>query len=312
MIRSSKRTRRSIQRDRAFVPLSLYAANAVRLEARALTAPALYRFPVGNANRDQPIGVLPSDGLLATVGGAFLPETTESGNSSANNAGQSVASADGTDFQMVASTTVTFTDYDNPNPNSTPVGNYTISANTTAQIQLATTGSTYGIFNNIHAHSEGKHTYALADDSGTSGNPVTLVESYTVYYSPAGSTPSINTMATSLNTNSAVVNVSGNNQGVSNLKVDGNDVWYPTAGYPSSGTVTTSSGSTLTYTVSTSSVNVAVATYFPGGLPYVGSNNPPAGVVWPVYVSAGESVTGSSSPGLTDQATLTTHYDAHF
>jgi len=213
-----------------------------------------------------------------------------------------------TTFTVSAFGTVEFVDLDDPAPPANPVGNFVIEANTTDTLQMNTTGSIPFILNTQNVSSGGTHTYVLADDS-LSPAPTTLVEHYTVNFTPSTG-PGIPEMGANLVTNSlpgAGIAVQGNFSGIVGVTVGGPTTFLSQG---DNNTLTLPNGSTLDYSFNTQSVDITITTPL-AALPSA-ATNPPSGVLWPVTIGSIVGDPAMSNPGGSDMTSVSTHYDARF
>lgn len=279
------------RRGRKFVPAALDDRHA-RLEARALTAPAIWRKP---PPFDQ------NDGVTATAAGTNAPNSNSQGVNSANASVNSVLTAvppwpflPTVTVTQVGTSGASVVDLANPGPPN-PVGTYGVSINGSHQhFQTVSANSPMGVPNGstITTTTGGSRDYLLADDGKSpSGGPTNLVETYSYTFAGPASGAVMIMSSARFKTPAFTVAVTG----------------------PSGFFVTPSSGSTVTYSTSTSAglstLNLTAVTPF-SALP-LQTPNGLSGAPWPVTFGSSlqTTVTGYVQQ---DQQTLTYHYDNHF
>jgi hypothetical protein len=278
--------------------------------------------PLGDASRRYEV--------TAAIGGddpmEVLPLDTRVGTTSIEQSGQ------GTQYQMgapnIVLTGLITSDWEDvDNLGSTPVGAYDISGNVASQIHGNHVGYTPGIAASLTMTGTSDRTYFLADDSASPAMPITLVESFQVFYeaSPDPTFPS--NLDVRLDTPSVgTIQVIGGPTGINQFFVGGGlPIPVGASGSIVGATVPTAQTSTVTYSSSTVSATFTITTVFPNGLPSTASttppntNPPPNAVPFRVttnvvhgLVGTGIGSGGSNPNGATGQTTATTHYEAHF
>jgi len=309
------RTATSRRRLRRFVPSNPATSLDSRLEPRSLAAPAFFRLGAQNDN-------LTLDFALSNVTsfGAVLDGTPQFNASPA--AGQSVVSANGTTFTMTGSGLTEVEDLGDPGTGA-PVGNYDIAMSFSGQISYVTQGTDPNLVNNLGVTGGVTRTYKIADDAVNETAPVSLVEHFTTFFAPPQVYGSTITGGSNVATTSGFrVVVAVGLTGITNVQFNGTFpgsgmTINPTPGAPSvSGTITPffgPPGASISYTISSSSVNVtSVSPQGPYGFVTRDGSGNPTGVGFNVNFGAGIGDTAAADPGLTDSATLTAGYDAHF
>ena len=308
-------------RKRRFVPSCPGAERGSCLERRSLAAPAIFRLALAN---EGPAG----DIANAQVQGTNLPVMLVTNDSYSAVGGSSVVvdPATGTTFTMAGSVTTQVVDVSDPGTGA-PVGNSTVSMNIGAQIHFTTTGTALGLVNSFGANGGVERNYILADTGTVPPNsPVVLTEHFnSVYLPPINYTTTIDAGSNVYNnlTGFQVV-VDGNLQGIDQVNIIGSfpggalTNYDPLTSGPVSGTITPffgPAGASLSFTISSTQVDVTSKAVV-GPLAISTPRNPVTGnangTPMRVTLGAGVGVTAADDPGLTDQTTITGHYDAHF
>ncbi|WP_406693456.1 hypothetical protein V5E97_20735 [Singulisphaera sp. Ch08] len=168
--------RRQITRKN-FIPSSLGLEGA-RLEALALTAPAIFRYPNGDTRQNDHADAWVISGILFNT--PTVPDDSE--------AEAQLNGITDSDIPYGGDTTITVNGYaateihdlENPAPPNAPVGNDWICFNTNNTVESSTTGTGLnGAFVAMDSYSSGSRNYLIADDDLVpSSSPVTVVEHY--------------------------------------------------------------------------------------------------------------------------------------
>lgn len=293
-----------------------------RLESRALTAPAFFmRSPGDPARRYE---------VTAQIGGGtqLLPQSIQTGTTSASNAGQGEQDQFGMPNIVISGLiTSDWEDVDNAGgPGTTPVGSEAISGNVSSQLTGNHVGFVPGIPATLGTRGTSSRTYFLADTAPTPVAPITLIETYSVFYAAASGPTFTSTLMATLNTPTAgAITAMGGATGITGVVVGGG---FPhavgTSGIVTGATLPGALPSTIAYNSSATSVNITITTIFPSGVPSTFATTPPNqnptnGVVFNVandvihtLTDTGNGPPGQNPHGATAMSTVTTHYDAHF
>lgn len=285
-VRSNVTRRR---KDRRFVPESPATDAPARLEGRLLTNAAFWRYPTGSPQEanDQ-----------ATAGVAGQTPVT----------GQFTASASGTDSNaggtIMGTMTSTIVDNADPDPPAGPVGSYSVSMTSAADIGW--TGTQAGV--GIAVNAAGNRNYQIASDGSGSLTGWSVYQTFLVNYNaPPSATlnPMFTNFQATLTTPALKIDATGTNT-IASVTING--VSEPT---DSTGHVTESNGTVITWTWASTALYVTSTTPL-GTLP-VASSNPVSGIAWPVNYTSTIGMAAFPAQGVTTlQSTMSTDYTGSF
>jgi len=303
-----RRSEGRVRRTR-FVPASVSGFDEVRLESRALTAPAFWRQP-GSWAGDV---FFSTDWTMANAGGSFSQPTdiTRSETEFSSEASSVSSNVSPTGFTTLTITGLSTSDAEDVSQTFAPlapVGVVGISVNTANTISVISTGAGEPVFNGFSTSSSVQRNYVLADDSSTP-SATSIVQHASVAY-VFGAT-SVTSMGGGAGGGSGTVrlniNASGGNAGITQAVINNNSV-----AVPSSGTFVDADGNSITYSASASGVE-AFSTTALGALGTVGRDGigNVVGVPWNV-VTFSQLSTAVGAIVDNGTSTVVTHYDAHF
>jgi hypothetical protein len=312
-MRTQKSHRRSI---RNFVPSTPAGISDSRLEPRSLAAPAFFRLAYYNDS-------LTLDFAQAQVTGLNMTTDTNTNDSSAGASGSSVVTSpdDSTTFTMAGLATTEVEDLADPGTGA-PIGNFAIAMSFAGQIHYTTTGTDTGLVNQLGVNGSVLRNYNIADDAANETSPVSLVEHFNTWYAPPTSYGSTILGGAEVGTTSGFgVEVVMGVSGITSVAITGS---WPGAVAGGAVTPTTSvsgtitpffgpAGDSISYTYTSSEVDVtSTKVVGPFGLVGRDSSGNPTGSSFQVGFGAGIGDTAADEPGISDEASITAAYDAHF
>ncbi len=307
-----KQAKRSNQNSRTvkFTP-SLIGAVA-RLEARALTAPAIWRYPTGYTGRN-------NDVSQSGVGIANDTEDTSSVATQTNDLNDYNGGGN-TDLQLIGQATADVVEYDDPAPPASQVGNSAITINSTDQFLGVVTGTgNGGLQTQMVDETNVTRDYLLADTATGTGPAATLTETFSAHFAPP-STMGILAIRATLATPTLGVVANGSGGGWETLTLS-----FPNAG--SSETITQSGSGTfyqyaynsnfqqtvvgsISYSLGTDDFSVSTSNSV-GVLPNIlSSTGNLQGSPYNVNTTTLMAALANGNAGLSDVSSLTTNFHA--
>lgn len=282
------------QPNRRFIPLDVLGNPMLRLEDRALAAPAFWRFPLGSP---QDAGNSVTATAQAVRGQAYSAGDM-------NNAAASETNAIPTSTLNITSISE-IPDLPDPAPPAAPVGNYSISFSVTSEVAWS---GNQADGNGGAARTTGFRRYQLATNGGSTAGWSVFEHVNLNYTAPTSlqltpnwlelnalvATPGINLAATGTNT-------------LDPFTINGTQI----AAGASGSIINSNTGQIIHYT--STSVAIDIMAWTPQGALNVATTNPVVGTAWNVQYSTDVGMQAMPMLGVTHlQTDLTLDYQAGF
>jgi hypothetical protein len=322
MLSAKERSRRAY-RGRKFVPSSPDGLPGARLEARALTAPAIWRRPLADPlsanDRCRAVwGTGSGSGVMSAGGAGWTTTHFENWQSWDPMAPPVLISV--TDVKLTSMAGAEAVDLPNTEAPDEPIGNTAVSFNTFTSMQAEVTGPDWFVQNSLDAQAQVVREYLLAEDFLGPSGPATLQETFSVdFIQPTnnGNGLWVNVelvgYINSGNWNVTYNSLQGGGNTISTVAINGNALIAPPPGTVSTGTINLPGGQAFAYAWSATDLVVTVTTPV-GNLPLAvrNPNGTVTGNAWRVDMGNSILVAAESRGGGNSFTNVGAQYDAYF